>query len=81
MVTSLSCEANGAFDLTVYTRQINHSPSQFQQGVDKSSLANFQEISRIHFLNSRRFLRDKPYNIKIRVKFVMSEDLLFLSIS
>jgi len=40
-----------------------------------------QEISRIHFLNSGRFLRDKPYNIKMQVKFVMFEDLLFLSFS
>ena len=28
------------------------------------------------FFNSRRFLRDKPYNIKMHVKFVMSDDLL-----
>jgi len=40
--------------------------------VHKYSLTNFQEISRIHFLNSRRFLRDKPYNIKMQVKFAMS---------
>ena len=42
------------------------------QGVCKSSLTNFQEISRIHFKNSRRFLHDKPYNIEMQVKFVMS---------
>ena len=34
----------------------------------------------IYFLNSTRFLRDKPHNIKMQAKFVMSEDLiLFLS--
>jgi len=27
------------------------------------------------------FLREKPHNIKMQVKFVMSEDLLFLSLS
>ena len=31
-----------------------------------------QEISRTHFLNSRRFLRDKPLSIKMQVKFVKS---------
>jgi len=40
-----------------------------------------QEISRIHFLNSGRFLRDMSYNIKMQVKFVMFEYLLFLSFS
>ena len=29
------------------------------------------------FLNSRRFLWDKPYNIKMQVKFVLSQDLQF----
>jgi len=29
----------------------------------------------------RRFLRGKPYNIKMQAKFVLSEDLLFLSFS
>jgi len=33
----------------------------------------FQEISRIHFFKFKKiFLRDKPYNIEMRVKFVMS---------
>ena len=50
------------------------------QGVYKSGLTNCQEISRTHFKKkSIRFLRDKPNNIKMQVKFVMSEDLLFLS--
>ena len=36
---------------------------------------DFQEISRIHFSkNSRTFLRDKPYNVEMQVKFVMSVD-------
>jgi len=43
---------------------------------------DFQKISRIHFKkNSGRFLRDKPYNIKMQVKFVMSDDVLCLSFS
>ena len=29
------------------------------------------------FLNSRRFLWGKPYNIKMQVKFVLSQDLQF----
>ena len=41
-----------------------------------SSLTNFQEISRRYpgyiFLNSRRFFCDKPYSIKMQVKFVMA---------
>jgi len=44
-------------------------PNQFPE--------DFQEISRTHIFNSRRFSRDKPYNIKMQMKFVMSEDLLF----
>jgi len=55
------------------------------QGVNKPSLTNFQEISRRYagyiFKKSTRFLRDKPYNIKMQVKSVMSEDLLFFSFS
>ena len=31
-----------------------------------------KEISRIDFKNCRRFLRDKSYNIKMQLKFVMS---------
>jgi len=50
------------------------------QGVYKTSLTNFQEISRIHFFKiPEDFLRDKPYNIKMQVKFAMCEDLLLLS--
>ena len=42
------------------------------QGVYKSSLTNIQEISEMHFLNSRTFLSDQTYNIKMQVKLVMS---------
>jgi len=42
-------------------------PGLLNQGFYKSSLTNFQEISRKHFFKSRRFLRDK-----MQVKFVMS---------
>jgi len=43
------------------------------QGVYKSRLTNFQETSEIFFLqNSVRFLREKPYNIEMQTKFVMS---------
>jgi len=33
------------------------------------------------FLKFRKLLRDKPYDIKMQVKLVMSEDLLLLSFS
>jgi len=46
--------------------------------VYKSSVTDFQEIFRIFFNDSRRLLRDKPYNITMKVKSVMSEDLLLL---
>ena len=42
------------------------------QGVYKSSLTNIQEISEMHFFNSRTFLSDQTYNIKTQVKLVMS---------
>jgi len=42
------------------------------QGVYKSSLTNIQEISEMHFFNSRTFLSDQTYNIKMQVKLVMS---------
>ena len=43
------------------------------KGIDKCSLNNFHEISGTHFQqNPEDFLRDKPYNIKMQVKFVMS---------
>jgi len=42
------------------------------QGVYKSSLTNIQEISKMHFFNSRTFLSDQTYNIKMQVKLVMS---------
>jgi len=43
------------------------------QGLYKSSITNFQQISRIHFFkNSRRISHDKPYNIKMQVKLLMS---------
>ena len=47
------------------TRCLQIQPNQF--------LGDFQEISGIHFQkNSRRLLSDKPYNIRMQVKFVMS---------
>jgi len=39
------------------------------------------DIQDTFFLNSGRFPHDKPYNIKMQVKLVMFEDLLFLSFS
>ena len=42
------------------------------QSVYKSSLTNFQEISSIHCFKHTRFVRDKPYNIRMQVKFVTS---------
>jgi len=45
------------------------------QGVCKSSLTNFQEISRRYpgyFFKSGRFVRYKAYNIKMQVKFIIS---------
>jgi len=42
------------------------------QGVYKSSLTNIQEISEMHFFNSRTFLSDQTYNIKMQVKLLMS---------
>jgi len=39
------------------------------------------DIQDTFFLNSGRFPHDKPYNIKMQLKFVMFEDLLFLTFS
>ena len=57
----------------------SHQQQQPQPAAYKSSLTNFQDMSRIHFFKSRRFLPVKPYNIKMQENFVMSGDLLFLS--
>jgi len=69
-------------------RQTDHSLhiTSPNQRVYKSSLINLQELSRrypgyILLKIPEDFLRDKPYNIKLQVKVVMSEDLLFLSFS
>ena len=42
------------------------------QAVDKSSLTNFYEISPGYFFETPEDLRDKPYNMKMQVKFVMA---------
>jgi len=57
------------------TSQVVHR--QPDQGLYKSSATNFQKISRrypgyILRKNSRRLSRDKPYNIRMQVQFVMS---------
>jgi len=48
---------------------------QHLQDVHKSSRTNFHEIYRRYpgyiFKNSRRFLHDKPCDIKMQAKFVM----------
>ena len=52
----------------------------FQQGVHKYSLTNFKEIAgdiQGTFLNSRRFLHDKPYNISVPVYLRTSYFLSF----
>jgi len=68
--------------ITILLSVLNHLASQWNldviQGFYNSTVNNFQDI--YFFLNSTRFLRDKPHNIKMQAKFVMSEDLiLFLS--
>jgi len=70
--------------ITIVLSVLNHLASQWNldviQGVYNSSITNFQDI--YFFLNSTRFFRDKPHNIKMQAKFVMSENLiLFLSLT
>jgi len=45
----------------------HHQPLMY-----KSSLTNFYEISPGYFFETPEDLRDKPYNMKMQVKFVMS---------
>jgi len=51
-----------------------HTYTVIIQAVYKSTLTDFWDIQDIYiFLNSRRFfLHDKPHNIKMQVKLVMS---------
>jgi len=58
-------------------REYKYFHTKYKPVLIRTVSYNFQEISRIVFLNSRRFLRDKPQNIKMHAKFVISYFLSF----